>query len=101
MISAESGEMGLELASTLAPGVIVLDLMMPEINGFEVATRLQHDPATASIPLLVLTSMDLTSADRERLTGKMSALMSKGSARPAALLDAIRRLERRGAGEGR
>ena len=98
VISAESGEMGLELASTLAPAVIVLDLMMPEINGFEVAARLQHDPATTAIPLLVLTSMDLTKADRDRLAGKMSALMSKGSARPAALLDAIRRLERRGGG---
>ncbi|MBI2214253.1 MAG: response regulator [Acidobacteria bacterium] len=95
VISAESGESGLELASTIAPAVIVLDLMMPEINGFEVAARLQVDPVTASIPLLVLTSMDLTAADRERLAGKMSALMAKGSARPAALLDAIRRLERR------
>ncbi|MFA6955645.1 MAG: two-component regulator propeller domain-containing protein [Thermoanaerobaculia bacterium] len=95
VISAESGETGLELASTLAPSVIVLDLMMPEINGFEVATRLQHDPATASIPLLVLTSMDLTAADRARLAGKMSALLSKGNARPATLLDTIRRLERR------
>lgn len=96
VISAEGGESGLELASALAPSVIVLDLMMPAVNGFEVAARLQQDPATASIPLLVLTSMDLSAADRERLAGKMSALMSKGSARPSALLDAIRRLERRG-----
>jgi DNA-binding response OmpR family regulator len=50
VISAESGEEGLKQASARRPDVIVLDAMLPELDGFEVLQRLQEDAATQSIP---------------------------------------------------
>ena len=62
-----------------SPDLIVLDLVMPGMNGFDVADRLGDGNASAKVPILVLTSMDLSAADRARLAGKVWRIEGKGS----------------------
>ncbi len=56
MYAAPSGQIGLDLARAQKPEVIVLDLNLPEMDGFEVLERLRRDPETASIPVIALTA---------------------------------------------
>ena len=55
VIQAESGEQGIDLALTANPALILSDIRMPNIDGFEVLDRLQMDPETASIPFILMT----------------------------------------------
>ncbi len=93
-VHALTGEEALERARATSPSLIVLDLMMDGMDGFEVASRLSEDPATSAMPILVLTARDLTLEDRTRLAGKVAALVAKGDPastrqRLAAVLDGI------------
>jgi CheY-like chemotaxis protein len=54
--TAPSGASGLELARRLGPNVILVDVMMPEIDGYEVCRRLKADPVTAGVPIVLLTA---------------------------------------------
>jgi DNA-binding response OmpR family regulator len=56
VVSTESGEDGLKQVAVKRPDLIVLDAMMPEIDGFEVLRRLKEDAATATIPVIMLTA---------------------------------------------
>jgi len=78
-LRASNGKEGIEMAQLRAPDLIVLDLMMPGMNGFDVADRLCEATAAAGIPILVLTSMDLSTADRARLAPKVWRIEGKGS----------------------
>jgi CheY-like chemotaxis protein/anti-sigma regulatory factor (Ser/Thr protein kinase) len=91
--SATSGAEALERVERSRPDVIILDLMMPEMSGFEVAETLRQRESTAGIPILVLTAKELTADDRERLRHGVSGVMVKGSADGARLIRAIRSLE--------
>ena len=68
LLEASEGGRALELARERHPDVIVLDLMMPGMNGYQVLEALQRDDATSGIPVLVLTAKSLL-ADRERSHG--------------------------------
>jgi len=92
---AYSGEEGLRVASEVQPDLIILDLMMPGMSGFEVATGLKENPLTANIPILVLTSKDLTNSDRSELQSKVTSFVSKGKSAREQLVREIRRLEQR------
>jgi CheY-like chemotaxis protein len=76
---AHDGLQGIEMALKSAPDLIVLDLIMPGLNGFDVASRLHNDNTTSHIPILVLTAMDLSAEDRARLTGNVWRISEKGS----------------------
>jgi len=78
-LRASSGKEGLEIAQRDSPDLIVLDLVMPGMSGFEVANRLQNNNVATNVPILVLTSMDLSPADRARLAGKVWRIEGKGS----------------------
>ena len=66
VISAGDGEEALRLASQERPDIVLLDVMMPEIDGFEVCRRMKSDPATAYIPVVMVTAL----SDREhKVTG--------------------------------
>lgn len=78
VLQASGGEKGIEMALRDAPDLIVLDLIMPGMNGFEVANRLQENKTTEEIPVLILTAMDLSSADRTQLAGKVWRIEEKG-----------------------
>ncbi|HEY0159707.1 MAG TPA: response regulator [Thermoanaerobaculia bacterium] len=89
---ATSGAEALERAERTPPDVIILDLMMPGMSGFEVAERLRQRESTSRIPILVLTAKDLTADDRDRLRDGVNGLVVKGSASGARLIRAIRSL---------
>ena len=61
VLTAASGKEGLDIAFSQCPDLILLDYMMPEMNGPEVCHRLKGDPRTESIPVIFLTSMDTPS----------------------------------------
>lgn len=61
------------------PSIVIVDLLMPDMDGFEVIDRLRGDPATASVPIVVLTSKTLTAADRRILGGRIEFVTSKNA----------------------
>lgn len=58
VVVASDGEAGLRVARTQPPDAIVLDVMMPRLNGFQTCRRLKADPATSQVPVIILTSKD-------------------------------------------
>ena len=58
MILAADGETGLMLAKTKKPDLILLDLVLPKLHGFDVLTQLKSDPSTKQIPVIVLTNLE-------------------------------------------
>ncbi|MGZ5474683.1 MAG: response regulator, partial [Thermoanaerobaculia bacterium] len=87
-----SGEDGLRAAEEHSPDVIILDLMMPGMSGFEVAGSLKQNPRTANIPILVLTSKEVSTGDRALLHTKVSSFVRKGTSAREQLLREIRRV---------
>jgi PAS domain S-box-containing protein len=77
VLRAYGGREAIEMAQRELPDLIVLDLIMPEVNGFEVVDALNENPATASIPIVVVTASEITEADRARLNGFVSTVMGK------------------------
>ena len=75
IIEAKSGEQGLELARQLKPALILLDLNMPGMDGFEVLARLAEDPATAPLPVTIVTSQILAPEQYKALTHARGVLM--------------------------
>jgi CheY-like chemotaxis protein len=95
--AAYSGADGITLAHTDHPDVILLDLLMPEISGFEVVGALRNDPATAQIPIIIVTSKRLTAEDRDRLDGNVKAILEKAEFRYENMAIEMRRaLQKRG-----
>jgi len=76
------------------PDVILLDLMMPEMDGFAVVAALQKEPNWRDIPVIVITARDLDGKDRERLNSGVQTVLVKETFRPAELVERIRRLAR-------
>jgi signal transduction histidine kinase/CheY-like chemotaxis protein/HAMP domain-containing protein len=74
------------------PDVILLDLMMPEMDGFAVVAALQKEPRWRDIPVIVITARDLDAKDRERLNSGVQSVLVKETFRPADLVERIRRL---------
>jgi len=92
VMEAANGRVALEMMQTLQPDLILLDLMMPEIDGFEFAQRLRERPEWRAIPVIVLTAKDITEADRLRLTGSVEKIVQKGAWDRDALLREVRAL---------
>lgn len=70
LLEAPDGEQGLAMAASHRPALIILDLRMPDPDGFAVLDKLRADPDTSQIPVLVVTASDLSEAERARLTGE-------------------------------
>ncbi len=75
---ASNGALGIEAVHQNPPDLIILDLMMPEVDGFAVLGALKADPRTRHIPIVVVTAKTLTEQDHQRLNGHIEALLSKG-----------------------
>jgi signal transduction histidine kinase/CheY-like chemotaxis protein len=89
---AENGLVALDRMAKEPPDIILLDLMMPEMDGFQFIAALQAQPAWRDIPVIVITSLDLTAADRARLNSGVEGILLKGSFDPAQLVEIVRRL---------
>jgi CheY-like chemotaxis protein len=87
--AANSGEVALRRVAEERPDLILLDLMMPGMSGFEVAAELQRTPAWRSIPVVVMTAKDLSDDDRRRLNGLVGRVLQKGPDAKDGLLQAI------------
>jgi signal transduction histidine kinase/DNA-binding response OmpR family regulator len=89
---AENGRIGLEQMATDEPGLILLDLMMPEMDGFEFLENLRKHEIWRSIPVVVVTAMELSSEDRQRLNGQVQQVLQKGAHSRESLLAEVRSL---------
>jgi PAS domain S-box-containing protein len=79
VLRAYGGRDAIRLARTELPDLIVLDLMMPEVNGFDVVEALNESPETARIPVLVVTAKQITAEDRARLNRYVTTIMEKAA----------------------
>jgi len=79
VLRASRGHEAIEVARQEAPDAIILDLMMPELNGFDVVAALKADPETARIPILVVTAKQVTAEDRATLNGYVTSILAKGA----------------------
>lgn len=84
VVEAADGEQGLQLARSVAPRAIFLDLMMPGLDGFALLEWLKADPCTSGIPVIVHTSRHLNDGERARLAGAAAILNKESPSRQAA-----------------
>jgi len=75
VLRAYGGREAIETARRELPDLIVLDLMMPEVNGFDVVEALKVSPSTAQIPIFIVTVKQITSEDRRKLSGFVTTIM--------------------------
>jgi len=92
VLRATGGEEGMMKAESDQPALIILDLLMPEMDGFTVAERLRGNPATAEIPIVVLTSKSISQEEKERLNSHISHLARKAEFSQVEFVELVRRL---------
>jgi threonine synthase len=92
ILEAQNGREGLELIERELPDLIILDLMMPELDGFHVLEALRKNQDTATIPVIVSTAKELTVDEKNRLGGKIQALLQKGNFLNDEFLDEVKAL---------
>jgi CheY-like chemotaxis protein len=89
---AENGRAGIEAVSQSKPALILLDLMMPVLNGFDFVRELRQNRDWQSIPIIILTAKDLTVDDRQQLKGNVERILQKGDYNREQLLNEVRDL---------
>jgi signal transduction histidine kinase/CheY-like chemotaxis protein len=87
---AYNGQEAVEIATREIPDLIVLDLMMPGMDGFQVVEALNAHPETAAIPVVVVTAAETTAAERERLKGFVTAVIGKAGFDSTRFMDEVR-----------
>jgi signal transduction histidine kinase/CheY-like chemotaxis protein len=90
VIQARGGKEAIELARSRKPDLVLLDLMMPEVTGFDVVEALRADEGTKSTPIMVLTAKHLTESDIHQLNGHVSTILKRGSTGATDLLQLLR-----------
>ncbi len=93
ILKAEDGAKGFFMAIEERPDLIILDLLMPGMSGFDVMTALQDHPEAKKIPVIICTIKDLTQEDRDRLNNKVRSIVQKGEDARTHLLEAIKNIE--------
>lgn len=89
---ANSGKECFKLMKEGVPDILVLDLMMPNIDGFQVLSKLRNDPETRDLPTIIVTAKDLTEEDKAKLMGKVSSVITKSDITPIELNKEIKRI---------
>lgn len=79
VVEAANGRLGLEVLEQLNPALIMLDLMMPEVDGFQFVDEVRKHELWKSIPIIVVSAKDLTQEDRQRLNGHVNLIVQKGA----------------------
>ncbi len=89
---AHTGPEGLALIRALHPDTVLLDLMMPDMDGFAILDHLKADEELKDIPIIVITAKELTMQERKRLQGQIQILLQKGAFMDEDLLEGINAL---------
>ena len=90
VLRSHGGEEGLAIAESQHPDIIILDLLMPGLNGFEVLDRLEKSPTTEKPPVLIFSVKDLTPDEKERLKGRIARFAQKQEYTPQRLVGLVR-----------
>jgi PAS domain S-box-containing protein len=91
-VEAENGLEALTRLEEVQPALILLDLVMPEMDGFALAARLREDPQWSRVPVIVVTGKDLTAEDRARLNGYVARVLRKQDVGSEGLVAELRAL---------
>ncbi len=89
LFHARDGWEGLAMARQKRPDLIVVDLMMPGIDGFGLVEELRLDPRTRGLPIVVVSAKDISPEERKRLNGHIEAVFQKGSLQPRKFVDQV------------
>jgi CheY-like chemotaxis protein len=92
VLRAYDGKEGLQMVLTERPDLIILDLIMPEMNGFEVLERIREEPSLRNIPVFIITGKELDQSEKKRLTGQITSLIEKGDFSKEKLVAEVSRL---------
>jgi len=92
VITAATGEEGLQSIQEHPPDLVILDLLLPGMDGFDVLTRLKSERRTRAIPIIMITAKDLSAEEESRLRGQLETLLRKGVFTTADLLADIARV---------
>jgi adenylate cyclase len=90
VVEAANGREALDCLAEELPDLILLDLLMPEMDGFEFLDEVRHRPGWRSVPIIVLTAKDLTEEDRRRLSGRATQIIQKAGQSPEQLVAELR-----------
>ena len=88
---AVNGRAGLQLVQDAIPDLILLDLIMPEMDGFDFVDSLKDIPEAKGVPVVVITGADLSDEDRKRLNGGVEQIIKKSADGAPAFLEEVRR----------
>jgi CheY-like chemotaxis protein len=89
VVTATGGLEAITCIQDARPDLIILDLLMPEVDGFAVLEAVKSDEATRSVPIIVVTAKDLTQEDRDRLNMRVEVLLQKGLFEQQELLEDV------------
>ncbi|AFY71416.1 multi-sensor hybrid histidine kinase [Thalassoporum mexicanum PCC 7367] len=92
VLEAENGQVALDVIDQQTPDLIILDLMMPEMDGFQFIDTLRAQCRWPAIPILVTTAKEITEDDRQKLNGSVRKVLQKGAYSRQELLDEIMRI---------
>ena len=90
VVLAENGAKCLEMLAQTRPDVLLLDLMMPEMDGFEVLNRIRAHPETKDLPVIIVTAKDLSEKERQQLESRTLSVLAKGTHTSGILVKEIR-----------
>lgn len=91
VLAAYGGREGIARVREKEPDLIILDLMMPEVNGFDVVETLRKDEKSAAIPIIIVTAKQVTNDDRERLKGDVIRIIEKSEFKSGIFIKEIER----------
>ncbi|MEA3464297.1 MAG: response regulator [Patescibacteria group bacterium] len=92
VITAENGEKGLKLAKKEIPEIILLDIMLPEMNGFDVLKELKLNKATSQIPVILLTNLSQKSEIEQGLAMNVEGYLIKAHFMPSEVVDKVKQV---------
>jgi signal transduction histidine kinase/CheY-like chemotaxis protein len=90
VLRAYGGEAGIEAARAEQPDLIILDLLMPEVNGFEVLDRLAQSSVTRQLPVILFTLKQLTAEEQQRVQGRIASLAQKEAFNPREFVELVK-----------
>lgn len=95
VLKANTGEQGLEMAAQHQPDLIVLDLLMPGMNGFEVLEKLEQGRLTQNLPIIIFSIKNLSVEEKNRLKGRIAGMAEKGAFNKEAFVSIVERTLKR------